>query len=376
MKNKNKEKEKEKEKEKTTKKTAKNARQSVKKVIQKPLDKNGPRPAIIKPTLRNTPIVGIGASAGGLETIQALIKNLPNDTDLGFVIIQHLSEEFPSLAEQIYANYTSMKVQIGKDGMEVEPNQIYFNPHNADLILKDGFLKLIPRLDSTSAGLHLPINQFFKSLALERKGHSVGIILSGTGADGVEGMKALRLAGGITITQDPATALYPAMPQATLDQIDVDFVLPVEKMGSELANIFQRVVKDKPIKASEKMQIKPLNEEEQSNFELIIDKIRAEHGIDFADYKLSTLERRFQRRMDFCKTSTFKEYLEYIEKNSTELQSLYEDLTINVTHFFRDPEIFEYIKSELLNKLVVGHNNENPIRIWVPGCSTGEEVYS
>ncbi|MBC7427597.1 MAG: chemotaxis protein CheB, partial [Bacteriovorax sp.] len=244
-------------KEKTTTKTAK---RPVKKVIQKLPNKTEPRLNIIKPTLRTTPVVGIGASAGGLETIQALIKNLPDNTGLGFVIIQHLSEEYPSLAEQIYANSTSMKVHIGKDGMEVEPNQIYFNPHDADLILKNGFLKLVPRLDSTSKGLHLPINQFFKSLALERKNQSIGIILSGTGADGVEGMKALRLAGGITITQDPATALYSAMPQATLDQIDVDFVLPAEKMGNELANIFHRVVKNKSLSASEKIQIKPLNE--------------------------------------------------------------------------------------------------------------------
>ncbi len=311
------------------------------------------------------PIVGIGASAGGLEALKKFLKNLPEDTGMGFVFIQHLSLDHSSSVEEILKKFTRLALHTVHKEIHVKPNQIYLISNESDLVIENGILKPIPR--TSPELLHLPINQFFNSLAKDLGDRSIGIILSGSGSDGTEGMIAIENVGGITLIQDPVTAQYDSMPRAVLNKINVDFVLPPEKMADELAKITQDFSQSRgPSGVSQ----------DQKEFTEIFELLKLEYKVDFSDYKSPTLNRRIKRRLFFCKIKTVKQYIEYLRHHAEELRTLYQDLTINVTQFFRDPEIFELLKAEVFPKLIDNRPPASPIRIWVPGCSSGEEAYS
>jgi len=316
------------------------------------------------------PIAGIGASAGGLEAISHLLRALPADTGIGFVIVQHLAPDHESLLVDILGRVASMPVVEATDGRAVEPNRVYVIPPNADLEISHGVLHLKPR--TTGFGLHLPIDQFLTSLAEDCKERSIGIILSGTASDGTLGFKAIKAAGGITFAQDEVSAKYGSMPQHAIAAGYVDFILPPQKIAQELVRI-----KLHPYVARE-----PLTEDEgaqaisEKYLNTIFSVLKIATGVDFSNYREPTVIRRVRRRMAVHNLETIASYINFLQQTMGEPQALYNDLLINVTGFFRDPEIFEVLQKKAFPQLLAAGETRASIRIWVPGCSTGEEAYS
>ncbi|HLN44649.1 MAG TPA: chemotaxis protein CheB, partial [Candidatus Sulfotelmatobacter sp.] len=311
------------------------------------------------------PIVGIGASAGGLDPIRKLLKNLPINTGMAFVVIQHLATGQESMLPEILSRSTKMKVLQVRDGLEVEKNQVYVILPGTTMTLKNGYLKLVPK------GVALkPINDFFISLASERKTQAIGIVLSGTGNDGTEGLKTIRAEGGITCVQDPKTAQYSDMPQNAIDAENPDFILSVEQMAKELAKISKHL----PLIRSETKTSKPKIVE--TGFKKIIKILKTSFGVDFTHYRETTITRRVSRRMVINKTENMEAYLAYLQTHPIELQALFDDLLIGVTNFFREPNTFLTLKEKVLPELIQKKAPNEFIRVWIPGCSTGEEVYS
>ncbi len=312
-------------------------------------------------------IVGIGASAGGLEAIKKLLENIPENNEMAFIIVQHMDPTHKSSLVNILSGYTSMKVMEALDGVQVLPENVYIIPPNKDMGILDGKLQL---MDPTQPhGLRLPINYFFKSLAQDQKDKSVGIILSGFGTDGSIGLKAIKANGGICIAQDPSTAGSDGMPNSAINTGLVDMILSPEEMPKKLLsyqksshNILKKILtpEDKTIQSLRKIFI----------------LIRNRTGQDFSQYKKSTINRRIGRRMNIHQIEDISQYLRYLQENPNEIDQLYKEFLINVTNFFRDPEAYESLKQYSLKKLIEEKNDDDIIRIWVPGCSSGEEVYS
>jgi len=327
-----------------------------------------------QPAAHGTPqsfaIAGIGASAGGLEAISQLLRSLPVDTGIGFVIVQHLAPQYDSMLVDLLARATPMPVVEVTNGIAVEPNHVYVIPPNADLEILHGVLKLRPR--TTGAGLHLPIDQFLTSLAEDSKAKAVGIILSGSASDGTLGLKAVKAAGGITFAQDESTARYGSMPHHAIASGYVDFVLSPEKIAHELARITRH-----PYVAREfVMDTEDAGALSEKELGEIFAVLRNATGVDFSNYKEPTVVRRVRRRMALHNIETIAAYIGYLRQTIGEPQGLYNDLLISVTSFFRDPELFELLKREVFPQLTEDGSVRDPIRIWVPGCSTGEEAYS
>ena len=311
------------------------------------------------------PIVGIGASAGGLEPITKLLENLPSKTGLSFVVIQHLATGQASMLPEILSRSTKMKVQQATDGMQVEQDHVYVISPGTTLTLKNGCIKVLPKSLPFK-----PINDFLISLSQEKKTRSIGIVLSGTGNDGTEGLRAIRAEGGITFAQDPDTAQYPDMPKNAIAVKTPDFVLSPEKIAKELV----RIAKSPQLVHSEKKE--PQQEKIESDFKTIIMLLKASFGVDFTHYKETTVNRRITRRMVISKTENMKEYVEYLRKQPGEKQALFDDMLIGVTSFFRESDTFVALKEKVFPLLVQNRSLDESIRVWVPGCSTGEEVYS
>jgi len=309
------------------------------------------------------PIVGVGASAGGLDPITKLLENLPITTGMSFVVIQHLAAGQASMLPEILARSTKMEVLQVTDGMKVEKNHVYVIAPGSILTLKNGYLKLVPKGSDLK-----PINDFMISLASEQKNYAIGIIMSGTGNDGTEGLKAIKAEGGITFAQDPSTAQYPDMPKNAM-AIGTDFVLSPEMMANELVRISHH-----PQIVPPERKIEP--EKTETDLKKIMMLLRTSFGIDFTHYKETTINRRITRRMVINKTKNMKEYFEYLRSNPKEPQALFDDLLIGVTSFFREPKTFEALKEKVLPEFLKNKSLGESIRVWVPGCSTGEEVYS
>ena len=327
---------------------------------------------------RAFPIVGIGASAGGLEAFTQLFSALPTDTGMAFVIVQHLDPTHVSMASEILSRTTRMPVREVKDGMRVLPDHVYVIPSNFDLALMHGVLSLLPR--NESRGLHMVIDSFFRSLAQDQKGRAVGVVLSGTASDGTQGLKAIKAEGGLTIAQDPKSAKYDGMPKSAIATGVVDLILPPEDIAHELARISGHPYiaaacesndHDENAKGNEEVETKP-NEALRKIFLLL----RKHTQVDFSNYKHATLQRRIQRRMMVRKTETLEEYAKYLQENHDEIKALYADILINVTEFFRDPESFKALVDQVFPSLIKNIGHGATLRIWVPGCSTGEEAYS
>ncbi|MGB3295910.1 MAG: chemotaxis protein CheB, partial [Phormidesmis sp.] len=324
------------------------------------------------PDLTDTlfPVVGIAASAGGLEAFTELIRHLPTDTGMAFVLIQHLSPDHESLLTEILGRVTAMPVCQVQDQMRVEPNAVYVIPPNAQMTLVDSVFRLAPR--QKSGGTYLPADIFLESLAADRDNKAIAVVLSGMDGDGAQGVKAVKLAGGITFAQSNTTAQFSGMPDTAVATGNVDFVLPPQTIAAELSNLSRSpfLVQSAPL------QSKEILPELGDPLTRIFSLLRTTTGVDFTQYKPATLARRIQRRMMLYKLEQLDEYAQYLQDHQDEVQALYEEILIHVTSFFRDPQVFETLETEVFSTISQNKPNDVPVRIWVAGCSTGEEVYS
>lgn len=320
------------------------------------------------------PIVGIGASAGGLEAVGELLVNLPPDTGMAFVIVQHLDPTHESRISEILSRKTLMPVMEIKNNARVQSNHVYVIPPNSSLRILHNIFKILPRVENK--GIHLPIDSFFKSLANDQGSKCIGIILSGTASDGTYGLKAINAEGGLTIAQDPKSAKYDGMPRSAIAAGVVDLVLSPKQIGEELV----RIARHPLLIDGERDFILPTHDLAKSEVEGYLGKIltllQNKCHIDFSHYKRNTLNRRISRRMVLRKKKHLKEYLEYLETNPDEIDLLFADILINVTEFFRDPNAFTQLKTQIIPEIMTKREANLPIRIWVVGCSTGEEAYS
>jgi two-component system CheB/CheR fusion protein len=316
------------------------------------------------------PIVGIGASAGGLEAFTELLKHLPIDTGMGFVLIQHLSPAHKSLLSEILGRKTQMPVIEVQDCMLVEPNHIYIIPPNSKMTLAQNLLRLTPR--EKTHGHYMSVDAFFNSLAQQRGSKAIGVVLSGADGDGALGLKAIKVAGGITFAQCEASARVSSMPNTAAATGHVDFILTPEEIASELAKISRHpyVTYPEPEKTIEGVP------QGKNPLTSIFTLLQADTGIDFTHYKHTTLKRRILRRMALYKLDMLEDYAKYLQSNPKEVEALSQEFLIHVTSFFRDPEVFQALKEQVFPSMMLNRAPTDPIRIWVTGCSTGEEVYS
>ncbi|MEH2258397.1 chemotaxis protein CheB [Nostoc sp.] len=316
------------------------------------------------------PIVGIAASAGGLEAFTQLLKYLPTDTGMAFVLIQHLDPNHKSLLSEILGRTTQMPVSEVQDGVTVEPNKVYIIPPNTKMMLSGGVLQLTPR--EKVQGKYMPADAFFTSLATDRANKAIAVVLSGADGDGSLGLKAIKAAGGVTFAQCEDTAKFDSMPSTAVATGNVDFILPPQKIAEELVNLSHNpFISDLlPPITIEKLP------EQGDALATIFVLLRSAVSVDFSHYKPNTLERRIQRRMLLYKIERLEDYAQYLQENPSEVKALYEEILIHVTYFFRDLEVFQLLKDRVFPNITQNKSVKFPIRIWVAGCSTGEEVYS
>jgi two-component system CheB/CheR fusion protein len=312
-------------------------------------------------------IVGIGASAGGLEAFEAFFKACPPDTGLGFVLVPHLDPGHESLLVEILQRCTAMPVLQATDEMRVEANRVYIIPPNRDMAILGGELQLT--LPDVARGLRMPINGFLRSLAADQGSRAVGIVLSGTASDGTLGLRAILDAGGTSLVQEPGSARYAGMPQSAVNAGVANHVLLPEQMPQQL----QRLPKQTGVQPS---KVRLAIGRSGHALNKILLQLRASTGHDFSLYKKSTIGRRVQRRMTLHQIEDDAVYARYLKENPAEAQLLFRELLINVTSFFRDPEAFVVLKQNLLPPLLEGKPAGSVFRVWVAGCSTGEEAYS
>jgi two-component system, chemotaxis family, CheB/CheR fusion protein len=292
-----------------------------------------------KRKLKPLPIVAIGASAGGLEAVSELVRNLPHDTGMAYVYVQHLDPSHKSFLPQILSRHTKMKVQAAKHLMPVEPNNIYIIPHNKDLYIIDYKLKLDNR--KPKPALNLPIDKFFKSLAEVHKEGAIGVILSGNANDGTFGLKEIKNAGGLTFAQD-LTAKFQSMPKSAIAEGCVDMVLSPKQIAFELGRISKNPkVMEQIIQASSGQATIDVPDEDLNK---ILEVLKKSLGVDFHHYKSNTIKRRIIRRMLLHKLETLSAYFVFLKQNPGEINTLFQDLLINVTAFFRDPDCLEFLK--------------------------------
>ncbi|OLC67971.1 MAG: hypothetical protein AUH79_03800 [Betaproteobacteria bacterium 13_1_40CM_4_64_4] len=315
-------------------------------------------------------MVGIGASAGGLEAASQLLGRLPGNTGMAFVLIQHLDPKHESNLGRILAKATPIPVQEATQGLAVQPNNVYVIPRNTTMTIAGGVLQLKPR--GEARGPHLPVDAFFKSLAADRQTAAIGVILSGTGSDGTLGIEDIKTAGGITFAQDEESARYPGMPQSSMRSGCIDVVLPPEEIARELARIGQHPYVTAATRPAD--AVLPVTEE--ASLRNILKLLRTSFGVDFSGYRDTTIRRRIMRRMVLHIKEDLGDYAQHLEKDGSELEALYQDILINVTSFFREPETFEALKNSVFPQILQNKPADAPIRIWVPGCSTGQEAYS
>ena len=323
-------------------------------------------------------IAGIGASAGGMEAMKELLENLSPDTGMAFIYIQHLDPHYKSNLTEILSRSTTMKVLTVNDQMVIEPNHVYVLPPNMDVSIHSGLLMLTARLPKPT--LDLPINFLFFSMAELQKERAIGIVLSGMASDGALGLNAIKQAGGLTFAQD-SSAKFESMPKSAIAGGGVDVVLSPKEIAKKLEEICSNSLLFKSISDDEQT----LDDEEEDaekgystdqDLSLILQILKKMNGVDFTHYKKTTINRRIVRRMLLNKFEMLPDYIKFLRSKDEEVHRLYHDLLINVTHFFRDPEAIEYLKKNILPKLLKKKNHNDPLRIWIPACSTGEEAYS
>ncbi len=331
----------------------------------------GPAPLAREPTevTSGFPVVGVGASAGGLEAFSELLSNLPSDIPMAIVLVQHLDPKHSSLLTGLLTRTTPLPVVEARQGVRVEPAHVYVIPPNTTLTIAGDVLRLSPR--QLGSAVHMPIDTFLRSLAESRGERAIGVVLSGSASDGALGIKAIKDEGGVTFAQEPATAGQDGMPRSAIASGAVDFVLPPRGIAQELARIGGHPYLRDP--AAPTVEAEPSG---QRAIEQIYRMLQQESGVDFRLYRQTTARRRIARRMLVHKIDTVDRYRRHIEEHRNELPILFNEILINVTRFFRDPAAFTALQDAVAARLVRQPPTEQPLRVWVPGCATGEEAYS
>jgi len=314
------------------------------------------------------PIVGIGASAGGLEAFEKFFTNMPPDSGMAFVIVQHLDPTHKSILGDLITRFTRMKVVAVEDGVQISPNWVYIIPPDKDMAILGGRLHLM--VPAAPRGQRHPINFFFRSLAQDCRNRAIGIVLSGTGTDGTQGLRAIKGEAGTVLVEEPSTAKYDGMPRSAIATGVVDFILPAEKMPSQLMAFARQAFgrRTGPLIAARPQAL--------GDLEKVLVLLRAQTGHDFSYYKNTTVIRRIERRMAVNQIERIEGYVRYIREHPAEADTLFKELLIGVTNFFRDPQAFASLRDKAIRPLIEGTSPQMPIRVWVPGCSTGEEAYS
>lgn len=318
---------------------------------------------------KNFLIVGIGASAGGLEAMEQFFRNTPPDSGLAFVVVQHQDPHRKGdMLVKLLQNYTAMPVVHIADGMEAEPNRVYVIPPNYDLELLGGVFQLLEPV--ASQGKRLPIDFFLRSLAEDQGERAAAVILSGTASDGSLGVKMIRQERGLVVVQEPRTAQYDGMPVSAIATRMADYVLPPQEIPQQLLAYARRAdgQRQKPVETT--------LVEDSSLLQRLFLLLRSQTGHDFSYYKRSTISRRIERRMVVNQVDDIATYLRYLQQNPVEVETLFRELLIGVTNFFRDPAAFKLLEQKVIPDILARHKPEQPVRVWVPGCATGEEAYS
>ncbi len=316
------------------------------------------------------PIVGIGASAGGLATFEAFFSAIPPSVDCGmaFVIVQHLSPDHKSLLCELIQRHTTMQVHEITNNIEIQPDNTYIIPPCKNITLCDGKLQLTDI--TTERGHRNPIDFFFRSLAVDQQERAIGIILSGTGSDGTLGARAIKGAGGLVFAQSPETAEFDGMPQSIISSNLADIILSPAQMPSQLISMINKSHSGFPMRSGINL------EGYETVFAKILSKVRKHTGHDFSEYKINTILRRLERRIVINHVDSLAEYYALLQEDDDEVDALYADFLIGVTSFFRDRGAFEYLQESVFALLYTDKPIDSLIRIWIPACSTGEEAYS
>ena len=313
----------------------------------------------------SVPIVGIGASAGGLEALELFLQNVPERSGMAFVVVQHMDPRHKGMLVELLQRATPMPVVQVKDRLKVAPDRVYVIPPNKDMSILNGVLHLFPR----PSGLNLPIDFFFRSLADDQHGRSIGVVLSGMGSDGTLGLRAIQEKAGVGFVQAPKSAKFDSMPRAAISAGLADVVAPVEELPGQILSYCRKT----PHKSSTEI---PLEDEAKNALDKIFLLLRSQSGHDFSLYKKSTIYRRVERRMGLHQIDKLMTYVGFLRDNPAETELLFKELLIGVTAFFRDAAAWEQLKSELMPALLATRPKGGVLRAWVPGCSTGEEAYS
>lgn len=313
------------------------------------------------------PIVGIGASAGGLEALELFLRNVPENSGMAFVVIQHLDPSHKTMLTELLQRATGMKTVQAEDQMQVKPNCVYIIPPNKEMSILHGTLHLFAPV--TPRGVRLPIDFFFRSLAEDRREQSIGVILSGMGSDGTLGLKAIKGKAGVTLVQEPATAKFDSMPRSAISAGLADLVAPAEKLPGKIIDFLRHA---RSLFGSEVA----LEEKDKSSLDKVVLLLRDKTGQDFSLYKKNTVYRRIERRMGIHQLDRIDAYVRYLQENPQEIEFLFNELLIGVTSFFRDPAAWEILREEVFPAIFAHHPAGRKIRAWSTGCSTGEEAYS
>jgi two-component system CheB/CheR fusion protein len=313
-------------------------------------------------------IVGMGASAGGLEAFEKFFANMPSDTNMAFVLVPHLDPTHVSIMPELLQKHTRLQVAQAEDGMVVQPGRVYMIEPNRDLAIFNGTLQLMePR---RMGGLRMPIDYFFRSLAQDQKDRAICVILSGMGTDGTLGLRAIKGELGMAMVQDADSAKYDGMPRSAIATGLADFVSPPEKMPAQLIDYTDRASRRAAL------EIPPVEEKASDALAKIFILLRDQTGHDFSAYKKTTIFRRIERRLDVHRLDDITRYLKYLQQTPLELNLLFKELLIGVTNFFRDPKAFEALKEKVLPEMLKNQPDGHGLRVWIPGCSSGEEAYS
>jgi two-component system CheB/CheR fusion protein len=315
------------------------------------------------------PVVGVGASAGGVDAFSELLRCLPGDTGMAFVLVQHLDPERESLLPEVLARATGMPVAQAKHGMRLEADRVYVIPPNAELSLSGPTLRLAPRR-AASGRPAMPIDSFFRSLAEDRERRAIAVVLSGTASDGTDGLRAIQEHDGIALVQEPRSARFAGMPQSAIAAGVADRVLAVPELARELVRLSRH-----PYVAPREAEAHGKDAGEALRDEIRV-LVRNAVGVDFNDYKPASFERRLARRMALRELTQLEDYAALLRASRPEVEALYEDLLVRVTSFFRDPQAFDALKAKVFPRILDHKPDGAPIRVWVPGCATGEEAYS
>ena len=319
-------------------------------------------------TAATFPVIGLGASAGGLEALERFFTALPDDTGMAFCVVVHHDPSRKTILPGLLQKHTRMKVQLAEDGAELRPDTVYVAPPDRDAALFKGVFHLLEQ--SAAGGLRLPIDSFFRSLAEDLGERATGIILSGTGSDGTLGIREIKGRGGLVIAQDEASAKYDGMPQAARATGLVDLTLPPEQMPARLAGYFSHPAMSRGKKRT------VLQEKTEGSLAKIFLQLRRQTGHDFSLYKTNTIRRRIEKRLSVNKIDKISTYVRYLTENPAEVELLFHEILIGVTGFFRDPKSFVSLQEKVLPGRLAGLGPGETMRVWVPGCSTGEEAYS